>query len=370
MPTSPLTPVTVLTGFLGSGKTTLLNRLLKQPAAANSAVLINEFGAVPIDHLLVREASENVVVIDNGCICCSVQGDLVRALRELYFGRADGSVPPFDRVIIETTGLADPAPVLRSLIELPVVAARYSLAGVVTTVDAVHGAGQLDAHFEAVKQAAMADRIVITKADLAEPAALEALRERLARLNPRARILAAVHGDVDATAVLDTALYRSGGTADVAGWLGDTAATPPARRYLPAAAPHDARIASFVVDYTEPVIWDALRDGVETLLDLHGERILRMKAIVNTGDARPRVLHAVQHTLYPYATLPAWPDHDPDRRTRLVFITRDLERGAAAAILDKFLRVAPMPAPSSAPVPAQPAFATSPTSPTAVGDPQ
>ncbi len=165
MTATALTPVTLLTGYLGSGKTTLLNRVLRDPAFADCAVLVNEFGAVPIDHLLVRESSENIVVMANGCVCCSVAGDLVQALRDLYFKRAAGEIPAFRRAVIETTGLADPAPILHTLIEMPVVAARYALSGVVTTVDAEHGMATLDRHRESVKQAAVADRIVITKTD-------------------------------------------------------------------------------------------------------------------------------------------------------------------------------------------------------------
>ena len=164
MTASSITPFTLLTGFLGSGKTTLLNRLLKHPAMEETAVLTNVFGAVSIDHLLVRESSENIMVMSNGCICCSVAGDMVTALRDLYFKRANGQVPDFKRVIIETTGLADPAPIMHTLIDLPLAAARYSLSGVVSTIDAQHGSKQLDEHFESVKQAAVADRLIAASA--------------------------------------------------------------------------------------------------------------------------------------------------------------------------------------------------------------
>ena len=181
---SIITPVTLLTGFLGSGKTTLLNRLLTNPTLVDTAVLINEFGAVPIDHLLVREASGDLVVMANGCICCSVAGDMVTALRDLYFKRANGEIPYFRRVIIETTGLADPAPIMHTLIEMPLVAARYSLSGIVTTVDATHGEAELDQHFEAVKQVAVADRIVMTKTDLATVSQRAALHARMLLARP------------------------------------------------------------------------------------------------------------------------------------------------------------------------------------------
>jgi G3E family GTPase len=342
MSASILTPVTVLTGFLGSGKTTLLNRLLKHPACADTAVLINEFGAVPIDHLLVREASENIMVMDSGCICCSVQGDLVQALRELYFRRANNEIPAYRRVVIETTGLADPAPILHTLIEMPVVAARYSLAGVVTTVDAEHGSHQLDEHFESVKQAAVADRIVVTKTDLASAAQLDILTTRLAALNPGARVVTAVRGEIDPELLLDTGLYRiEGKNPDVEAWLNETAyrrvaSSSGLSRTARTHARHDERIKSFVLTFDAPVPWQGLIDGLEMLMTVRGDHLLRLKGIVNVaGETRPRVIHAVQHTLYPYATLPAWPDED--RRTRLVFIQRDLDENFIVRALSGFI---------------------------------
>jgi G3E family GTPase len=334
MTATVLTPVTVLTGFLGSGKTTLLNKLLRWPALSDTAVIINEFGDVPIDHLLVRESNEQISVLDSGCICCTVQGDLVRTLRDLYFKRSNGEVPPFKRVIIETTGLADPAPILHTLIEMPVVAARYSLSGVVTTVDAEYGSQQLDAQFESVKQAAVADRIVITKADQTDAETVEQLKQRLASLNPSARILTASHGDIDPGLLLDTGLYRvDGKSPDVAKWLGGAAYRP----LKQSSSPHDARIRTFSFAYDEPVSWTGLLDAIGMVQALRGDYVLRMKGIVNAeGESHPRVVHAVQHTLYPDATLPAWPDDD--HRTRLVFIVRDIEESFLTLTLNSFLR--------------------------------
>ena len=347
MSTSVVTPVTVLTGFLGSGKTTLLNRLLRHPGFGETAVLINEFGSIPIDHLLVQKASENIVVMPNGCICCSVQGDLVQALRDLYFKRANNEIPPFRRAVIETTGLADPAPILHTLIEMPVVAARYSLSGVVTTVDAQYGMQQLDEHFESVKQAAVADRIVITKSDLVDAVHTETLQKRLQALNPGARILVAVHGDADPELLFDTGLYRLGGKSpDAARWLNAGAYRPvpaearpktmPVARSGAAQGRHDERIQTFSITFEEPVPWGGLIDALEMLMGLCGDQLLRLKGIVNAaGESRPRVIHAVQHTLYPYATLPEWPDGD--RRTRLVFIQRDLDASFIAHTLTRFI---------------------------------
>jgi G3E family GTPase len=331
---SVITPVTVLTGFLGSGKTTLLNRLLADTRFADSAVIVNEFGDVAIDHLLVRQATENIVVLPGGCICCRASGDLIRALRELHHGRSTGTIGPFRRVVIETTGLADPAPVLAALIELPVLAARYSLAGVVTTVDAEHGMAALDRHPEAVKQAAVADRIVITKIDRAGADA-DGLEARLRALNPGAGIHRAAHADIDPGLLLDTGLNRPGAAApDATGWLAEGAYR---RVGDPRAPPHDPRITSFVWRAEEPLAWDDIERGLETLLDLMGAKILRLKGLVNVaGEPGPRAVHAVQHALYPPARLAAWPD--ADHGTRIVVIGRDLEEAAVARILDSFTR--------------------------------
>ena len=177
-------PVTVLTGFLGSGKTTLLNHVLKQPDMAATAVIVNEFGEIGLDHLLVESATEDVVLMSSGCLCCTVRGDIANTLTDLFVGRVKGKVPYFTRAVIETTGLADPAPVLHALLADPIVAERYMIDGVVTTVDAVNGAGTLDRQIEAVKQAAVADRLIVTKTDLGEPDALAALEARLADAQP------------------------------------------------------------------------------------------------------------------------------------------------------------------------------------------
>ena len=341
MTASSITPVTLLTGFLGSGKTTLLNRLLKHPSMQETAVLINEFGAVSIDHLLVREASENIMVMSNGCICCSVAGDLVQALRELYFKRANNEIPDFKRVVIETTGLADPAPIMHTLIEMPLVAARYSFSGIVTTVDAVHGEQQLNDHFESVKQAAVADRIVLTKTDSATPQQIDQLRTRLLALNPGADVYEAVAGEIAPEILFDTGLYQPARkTPDVQHWLRAEAYRPlPLQGLLSARiAPHrhDERIRAFVVTFSEPVAWQVLIDALELLTSFRGEHLLRIKGIVNVaGEPLPRVIHAVQHTIYPAATLSAWPDND--HSTRLVFITRDLDEAFVRQTLTGFI---------------------------------
>ena len=286
-------------------------------------------GEVPIDHALVRAASGNVVVVAGGCICCRVAGNLVRALRELHFQRAQGSVPAFRRALIETTGLADPAPLLATLVQMPLVAARYSLAGVVTVVDAQHGMGTLDAHGEAVKQAAMADRIVISKCDLAPETAIAALEARLRELNPGAPRSRCGAATPDPATLLETGLHRGAGRlADAEGWL-----NAGAYRRVGAPPRHDPSIDSFVWTTAQPRPWHDVETNLGTLLELRGDRILRLKGLVSaSGEPGPRAVHTVQHTLYPSARLPAWPSED--HTTRLVFIGRGLEEREVAGILD------------------------------------
>jgi G3E family GTPase len=331
MTASAITPVTLLTGYLGSGKTTLLNHILNSPDAPQTAVLINEFGAVSIDHLLVREANENIQVLHNGCVCCSVSGDMVRILRELYFKRAQGEIPAFTRLVIETTGLADPAPIMHTLLEMPLVAARYTLSGVVTTVDVTHIDAQLDAHPESVKQIAIADRIVFTKLDIADPVALAKVRARVRAINPGAITLDALQAQVNTKAFFATGLYQpEERIPDVTNWLR-------AETYRPVSRRHQDGIGSISLEYDMPIELDRLVDAIEMLQDMRGEQLLRVKGIVNVrGESQPRVVHAVQHTLYPIATLANWPD--TNHRTRLVFITRDFDVQAIRDNLDGFLQ--------------------------------
>jgi G3E family GTPase len=337
-----LTPVTVLTGFLGSGKTTLLNRLVRTEALGDCAVVINEVGAVPVDHLLVREARDDVVVLPNGCICCSVANELTATLRDLYFRRASGALPAFRRVLIETTGLADPAPILYSLVQLPLVAVRYALSGVVTVVDGEHGMWQLDQHVEAVRQVAMADRLVLSKADRTSGSERAALARRLAALNPAAPVFSPGEAVAEVAQLIDAGLHRlDQRPPDVARWLAASAYRPAhdASRLFADAQPasrHDARIAAFVAEISAPVVWAALEEALELLLELHGPRILRIKGLVwLADDPRPTVLHAVQHTLYPPGRLDTWPYATP--RTEIVFITQDLPPSAVLDALKAFI---------------------------------
>jgi G3E family GTPase len=338
---SPLIPVTLLTGFLGSGKTTVLNHILKQPGMAETAVIVNEFGEIGLDHLLVERATDDIVLLNSGCLCCTVRGDIADTLLNLFVGRANGKVPHFSRVAIETTGLADPAPILHTLISDPLVAARYSLDGVVTTVDAVNGVGTLDRQPEAVKQAAVADRLLLTKADLADSGAAAALRSRLAALNPSAPILPVAHGEIDPALLFDLGFYNpQTKSVDVQRWLRDESFEAAHEHHHDEEQldvnRHDARIRAFCITRKEPISWSALSTWLDALATMRGDDLLRLKAIVALSDrpGEPVVLHGVQHLFHPPVLLPQWPSDD--HRTRMVFITRDLPREAIEKTLVAF----------------------------------
>jgi G3E family GTPase len=352
-------PLTVLTGFLGSGKTTLLGKLLADPALADTAVLINEFGEIGLDHLLVEHVASDRVLLASGCLCCTVRGDLVDALEKLLRDRDNGRAA-FSRVVIETTGLADPAPVLHTIMQHPYLVLRFRLDGVITLVDAVNGASTLDNHPESVKQAAMADRLVLSKTDLLKgdaAGAKESLIARLRALNPAAPILDAAAGETTAERLLDAGLYDAATkTPDVRRWLAAERYADPHghahghdhddHHHAHAAGHHqhphdrnrhDDHIRAFALSTDEPVPASAFEMFVDLLRAMHGPNLLRVKGIVKIADApeRPVVIHGVQHVFHPPATLPAWPDED--RRTRLVFITRDIDEKAVRALFDAFL---------------------------------
>ena len=320
-------PVTVITGFLGSGKTTLLNRLLQEPALADAAVIINEFGEIALDHLLVAAPAESIAVLASGCVCCEMRGDLVETLRALYRKRREGTIPPFGKVLVETTGLADPVPILQTLITDAEIAPLFRLDGVVTLVDAVHGESQLDDHAEAVKQAALADRLLITKADIASPSAVENLRHRLARINPGADLSPVVRGAIEPGTLFGAGFDDAARGEAIGRWLnaerfpaGDTA--------HPAHHDHvhrsiDARISAFCIYYDQPVSSSGLLMWLNLLAGLRGAKLLRVKGLLNV-EGRPVVVHAVQTLVDEPMALDRWPDDE--RRSRLVFITRDLQR--------------------------------------------
>jgi G3E family GTPase len=340
-PATPI-PLTVLTGFLGAGKTTLLNRLLKDPALSQTAVIINEFGDVALDHLLVEYVGDNMVLLQSGCLCCTMRGDLVDAL-ETLLRDLDNRRCSFRRVLLETTGLADPAPVLHTAMAHPYLLLRYRLDGVVTVVDAVNGAATLDAHAEAVKQAAVADRIVLTKTDLADLATRERILARLRALNPAAAILDAAKGEATAERLLNCGLYDpERKMPDVKKWLAAEAYADAHHHHDHRHDPnrHDEHIGSFVLTTDHAIPAGTLEMFLELLRATHGAKLLRLKGIVKLAEMpdTPIVVHGVQHVFHPTARLERWPDDD--HRTRLVFITRDLPERTVRELFEAFIGAA------------------------------
>jgi G3E family GTPase len=355
--TSSVEPIalTVLTGFLGAGKTTLLQKLVREPGLEDTVVLINEVGEIALDHLFVEVLDESLLLLSSGCLCCAVRGDLLDSLERLAYLRERGGTPQFRRAIIETTGLADPAPLLHLVMTNPYLVQRYRLDGIVTIVDAINGSTTLDTHEEAVKQAAMADRLVLTKSDLAGRAdaaeRLAALRARLKRLNPAALVLDAAKGEATPAALLNAGLYDPAKkTPDVARWLAEEAVADAERRAGGGLDPkrHDERIRVFSLASEAAIPLSVLDGFLELLRATHGEKLLRLKGIVRLAEEpdQPVVLHAVQHVLHPPARLPAWPDED--RRSRLVCVTRDLEPSVVRRLFDAFLGVPAPDAPDRA----------------------
>jgi G3E family GTPase len=310
------TPVTVVTGFLGSGKTTLISRLLRDPRLVNTAVIVNEFGEVGLDHALVEPIRGEVVLLAQGCLCCALNGDLSATLEGLDTKRAAGAVPDFDRVIVETTGLADPAPVLQTILDRPMLLRGYRLGHVVTTVDAVTGAATLDHHGEAVRQVAIADRLLLTKPDLVEKERSDALRRRVRDLNSRAPIWFVSHGEVDPQPILAEEEALVG--IEPPAVSQDRASLGPG---------HAQRIATISLEFPQPLPYAGLREWLGDLVGAHGEQLLRVKGIVAVqGQDRPIVVHGVQHLFHPPRQLASWPAGLA--RSTLVFILDGLDPSA------------------------------------------
>jgi G3E family GTPase len=368
-------PVSILTGFLGAGKSTLLNRILKDPEMRDAAVIINEFGDVGIDHLLVESSGDSIIELSDGCLCCTVRGELVDTLASLMDGIQTNRLKAIKRVVIETTGLADPAPVMQAIMGNPVIAQNFDLDGVVTVVDAVNGLQTLDNHEEARKQVAVADRLIVSKKTIAGAAASDLLEARLRALNPRAAIVDADSVEAGLASIMVNGLYDPATKiADVGRWLRDELALEEhdhghrhhdhghdhehrhhdhdhhahdhrdhhdrghRHQHRHDVNRHDASIRSFSIIEEQPINPMALEMFIDLLRSAHGEKLLRMKAIVAVSDRpdKPVVLHGVQNIFHPPVRLPAWPNPE-DRRTRMVLITKDLPENFVKGLFDAFL---------------------------------
>jgi G3E family GTPase len=344
-PPEPI-PFTVLTGFLGAGKTSLLNRLIHDPALAETAVIINEFGEVGLDHLLVKPIGDDVVLLQSGCLCCTLRGDLVEAIEQLLRDLDNGRIA-FRRILLETTGLADPAPVLQTAMAHPYLVQRFRLDGVITVVDAVNAAATLDQHMESVKQVAVADRIVLTKTDLLPAAereqAVRSLRARLRVLNPAAPVLDAAADEATPQYLIGCGLFDpERKVPDVKRWLAEEAYAAQAQHgshdhHHHDRNRHDERIRAFTLTADVPIPAASFEMFIDLLRSLHGPKLLRLKGIVKIAEEpdRPLVIHGVQHILHPAVRLERWPDDD--QRSRIVLITRDLRAGEVIPLFNAFL---------------------------------
>jgi G3E family GTPase len=345
-PSTDKIPLTVLTGFLGAGKTTILGHLIRQPEMANAAVIINEFGEISLDHELVEKTDGDVIEIKGGCLCCTVRGDLIETLHGLLLKQADGKIKAFDRVIVETTGLADPAPILHTLMSDPMAFTKFRLDGVVTAVDAVNGLSTLNQHDEALKQAAVADLVLLTKLDLAGGTQRAALEQRLEQINPGLRLLGVEQGRIDASQILDLGPFDpKAKSADVERWLnaeayaGHTHDHDHDHRHEhhyhahhdhtenpPDITRHNAHIRSYSFTLEKPMTLMRLQFFLQLLGMLRGPDLLRVKGIMHVADRpdQPAVIHGVQHIFHPLTWLATWPSES--RTSRLVFIVRDIDR--------------------------------------------
>jgi G3E family GTPase len=362
----PPIPLTIITGFLGAGKTTLLNRLLKDPALSDTIVIVNEFGEIGLDHLLMETVEDGMVLMQSGCLCCTIRGDLLNTLEGLLRKRDNNKIMPFKRIVIETTGLADPAPILQTVMSHPYLGLRYTLEGVVTLVDSINGMATLDSQPEAVRQVAVADRLVLTKTDLLPAQELiNTLRNRLLVLNPSAPIIPLEQAT--AATLLDCGLYNpSTKMPDVSRWLQDEAVLASlgrnAHRHLDGTVHqgdempgqtanardqntadinrHDASIRAYSFSTDKAIPAESFALFQELLRSAHGPKLLRLKAIVKIAERleNPVIIHGVQHVFHPPVILERWPDSD--KRTRMVFITKDMDPKFVESLWEAFLGAA------------------------------
>jgi len=330
-------PVTLLTGFLGSGKTTLLNKLLTHSGMSSTAVIINELGETGLDHILAQNVessyvADNAVLLQNGCLCCTLSNELADTMRDLFFKRAMEAIPQFNRIVIETTGMADPGPIMANLMNEPVIESVYRLDAVVVTIDAVYGLQQIEEHAEARKQAAVADVLLITKTDLATPEQISALKEKLIAINPGATQHKILHGEIDPDFIIDVGLFDpTGKRAEPERWL----RVPVKPRGLLPKKPHDDEITSFTVTMPKPLNWRDLKPVILKLCQTYGENLLRLKGIIHAEDQpAPLAIHAVHFTPYPPTLLSGWDEDEPI--SRIVLIGKGLDEAEIRKMLTQF----------------------------------
>ena len=328
-------PVYVITGFLGSGKTTLLNHLVSHVEMKDTAVIINEFGEVGIDHMLVKSSFEDVVLLKNGCLCCTIRGDLLDTLETLAIREEQGEIPSFSRVVIETTGLADPAPILQTLMIDPIITERYVLNSIVTTIDSVNGLAQLADNPESIKQVAIADLLLLTKTDLAEPKTIDLITTELATLNPSAKKLNLLNGVLDPTVIFDRHDFNPASKQiNIDEWLGQDFAED--HGHANNVNRHNEEISTFCIRRDTALPWPTVKEWLQSIISLRGQDVIRIKAILDLeGFDRPVVLHGVQQALHDPVLLEAWPT--PERASSIVFIGRNLVHQEIEAALDKLL---------------------------------
>ena len=322
-------PVTLLTGFLGSGKTTLLNKLLSDAKMHDSAVIINELGETGLDHILAMQVdsehiADNTVLLNSGCICCSLKNELADTMRDLFFKRALQAIPQFNRLVIETTGMADPGPILGNLMNEPVIESTFRLDAVVVTIDSVYGLTQLESNPEALKQAAVADVLLLTKTDIASPETIEALQEKLAEINPGATQHLIQHGEINPDSIIDVGLFDpTGKTATPQRWLRTPGKASTPKGTLPQ-KPHQDGITSFTVTMPKPLNWRDLKPVILKLCQTHGAKLLRLKGIIHAEDQpAPLAIHAVHFTPYPPTLLEGWDEEEA--MSRIVIIGKDID---------------------------------------------
>jgi G3E family GTPase len=333
-------PVLLLSGFLGSGKTTLVNALLKDQRLADTAVAINEFGAVPLDQHLIDEGQDRTVVLANGCLCCNVAGDMEQAVMRIFTRRQAGDLPRFRRLIVEPSGLADPAPIAQAILRNPVMSRHLRLEGIATTIDALFGLSQLERHEENRKQVALADTLVLTKTDLAEPGAVAELKSKLRALNPAAALIEAHHGAVDAAALASPGFLDPDAPSAPRGlgWTAEVVGSDPN---------HIQSVSALTLIADRPLAWRAVEAWLRDVRIELADRLLRLKGLIATAEANgPVVVQGVHHVMHPPTMLDGWPDSD--HRTRIVLIVqgstgRELEARWADALPRLF-------APASSPV--------------------